>query len=87
MLDSLQRLALTAQLQERFALEIEQMLLAHCRLIRQRSASEHAGQRPADNYIVLTDSAGSMGEVNPQFKGGPYRVSANPHGVRRGGGW
>src|SRR5439155_400051 len=52
-LNPLERLALAAQLQKRFALEVEQVLLAHRRLVRKGAAGQDRREGAADDGIVV----------------------------------
>src|SRR5436190_7072044 len=58
-LNALERLALAAQLQKRFALQIQQILLADGRLMRERSARQNRRERAADERVVVADAPGA----------------------------
>ena len=67
-LDPLERLALAEQAQKRLALEIEQVLLAHRRRVRQVAAGEDVGELAADERIVIRSPAGAPREVNAKLQ-------------------
>src|SRR5438067_9355328 len=82
-LNPFQCLALAAQLQERLALEIEQVLLGYRGLLRQRSAREHIRERPADGRIVIGDPAGAPREMDAEFQRREHAVAADANAARR----
>src|SRR6185503_7756974 len=83
-LNPFQRLALARQLQERFTLEVEQVLFTHHCLVRQRAAGEDIRQRTADDGIVLADPPAAQREVNAELERRQHAVSTDDHaGPRR----
>src|SRR3954470_14510245 len=76
-LDALERLALATQFQERFALQIEEVLLADRRLVRQCAAGKNVGQRAADDRVVVANPPAAPGEMDPELQGGEHGVAAN----------
>src|SRR5256885_7622863 len=76
-LDALQRLPLAAQLQERFALEVEQVLLGDGRLVRQRAAGDHVRERASDDRVVIADAAGAPREVDAELQRGEHALAAD----------
>src|SRR6516162_9893304 len=76
-LDALKGLSLAAELEERLALEIQQLLLADGGLVRERSAGETPRQRPADQRVVIADAARAPRQVDTQFQRGQKAVAAD----------
>src|SRR5438093_270075 len=76
-LNALERLALPAQLQKRFALEIEQIQFADRRLVRQRAAGNHVCERAADRRVVIADASGAPGEMHAKLQRGEHAVAAD----------
>src|SRR5690242_18307 len=76
-LNALERLRLADEAEERFALEIEQLLLGHRRRMRQRSARHDRRQLPADERVVIADAARSPREVNPELQRREDAVAAD----------
>src|SRR5204862_6465940 len=72
-----QRPAFAAQLQERLALEVEQVLLADGRLVRQRTACEDVGERAPDHRVVIADPAGAPGEVDAELQRRKHTLAAD----------
>src|SRR3954468_13907338 len=84
MLNSLERLSLAAQFQERFALQIEEVLFADRRLMRQRAAGEDVGERAADDRVVIADPSGAPGEMDAELQRREQRFAADRNrGPRR----
>src|SRR5262245_48895203 len=67
-LNPLECFPLTAQLQERLAFQIEQVLFRHGRAMRQRSAGEHLCQRLPDDGVVVADAAGTPCKMNAELE-------------------
>src|SRR5207248_10343948 len=63
-LNALQCFSFSAQLQEGFTFEIEQILLAHRRLMRQCAAGEDVRERASDDGVVIADTTGAAREVD-----------------------
>ena len=79
-LNPLERLRFAAELEKRFALEVQQVLLGHRRLMRQRAAGEDRRERAADQGVVIADAA------RRATRGG-RRASARRARPRRRRGW
>ena len=58
--------ALAAQADKRLAFEIQQMLLAHRRRVRQGAAGENAGQLSSDERVVVADAPGAPRQVHAE---------------------
>ena len=84
-LNALERLALAAQLEKRLALEVQEVLLADRRLMRQRAAGQDVGERAADDRVVIADPAGAPGEVDAELDRRQHRLAADRNrGPRHG---
>src|ERR1019366_6641925 len=77
-------LGLAAQLEKRLALEIQDVLLADRRLLRQRAAGQDERQRAADERVVVADSAGAPREVDAELERGEHALAANADGCADG---
>ena len=77
MRDAFERLRLTAEAEERFALEIEQVLLADVSRVRHVAAGHDVRQRAADARVVFTDTSGARGQMNADVERGFERRAAN----------
>src|SRR5215472_1552473 len=67
-LNAFERLALAAQLQERFALEVQQVRLVDRRLVGQCPAGDDVGERTADDRVVVADTASAPREMDPELE-------------------
>src|ERR1700759_3351411 len=76
-LDALERLAFAAQLQERLALEIEQIVLGDDRAMGEGAAGQDPCERAADHGVVIADSSGPPGQMNPELERGLYPFAAD----------
>src|SRR5258708_3983380 len=76
-LDSFERLALAAEFQKRFALQIEEIRFADRRLMRQRPAREDIRQRAADEGVVIGDATGAPGEMHAEVERGADGLAAD----------
>src|SRR5436190_8975320 len=79
-LNSLERLALSAELQKCLALEVEQILFGHGRLMRQRPARQNPRKRAAQQGIVIADAAGAPREMHAQLQRRLQIVAADRDG-------
>src|SRR2546429_3845335 len=83
-LNPLERFRLAAQLQKRLSLEVEQILLAYRRLMRQRAAGQDRRERSADQRVVIADAPGAPGEVDAELERGQHSFAADRNsGARR----
>src|SRR5437773_6341962 len=82
-LDALQCLALSAELEKSLALEVEEVLLAYHRLMRQRASREHTCERPADYGVVIGDAAGPPREMDAKLQRGLQAVASDRDGGAR----
>src|SRR5947208_8159705 len=67
-LNPLECLSFSAELEERLALELEQVLLGDSRLMRQRSAGENPCERPAKQRVVVADTSGAPSKVDAELQ-------------------
>src|SRR6266536_5867661 len=81
----LQRFSFATQFQKRLSLEVQQILFADHRLMWQRSAGEHAGERPSDDGVVIANPAGAPGEVHTECECGhdAFAADENARAKRR----
>ena len=84
MLNPLERLSFAAQLQKRLALEVQQILLADRRLMRQRAAGEDVGERASDDGVVIADAAGAPREMDAELERGQDALAADQDAPSRG---
>ncbi len=77
MLNPLERLSFAAQLQKSLALEIQQILFADRRLVRQRTAGEDVRERPSDDGVVIADAARAPGKVYAELECGEHAFAAH----------
>src|ERR1051326_674080 len=82
-LNAFERFPLAAQFQKRFALEVEQVLFADRRLVRERTSREDVRERPADDLIVIGNAPGAPREVDAELEGRTQRFAADGNGRSR----
>ena len=85
-LNALERLPLAAQLQEGFALEVEQYCSPTIVCTRQRAARQHHGERAADDRIVIADSSSAPRQMNAELERRSDAFAADGNGRAGGGG-
>src|SRR5207244_7691 len=76
-LNPFERFSLAAELEERFAFEVEQILLANRCRVRQGAAGHHECEGSADDRIMIADPAGPPGEVDSKLQRSEHSVAAN----------
>src|SRR5438552_9529820 len=82
-LNPFERFPFAAQLQKRFALEVEQMLFADQRLVGQRPARQYVCQCSSDQRVVIADAAGAPREMYAEFERGQDALAADAHAGSR----
>ena len=83
--DAFLRLPFTAQAEERFALEIQQLLFGQRGRRRDVPAGKDPRQLSSDQRVVVGDAARAPGEMDAELQRGERRRSSdrNPGGLRR----
>src|SRR5262245_12446961 len=66
--DALQGLALAAEAEERFTLQVEHLLLVERRRVREVAAGEDPGELASDRGVVIADAAGAPREVDAELQ-------------------
>src|SRR6476620_2603249 len=74
-LDALLGLPLANQAQESFAFQVEQVLRAKPRRVRNPASSHDHGQRASDQGVVVADAPGPPREVNAELERRQHRVT------------
>ena len=67
-LNPFQRLRFTAEAEKRLALQIEHVLFADRRLMRQRSTRQHRRQGSSDHGVVVADPSGAQSQVDAELQ-------------------